>query len=216
MRPMPSPLPPGHTPVFSPRLDELLQEIDAGRAPNGGRFCGYCYTPLARDRQACPHCGYTTAEWPPVGNIPRQVFDLFDRMRRREGYVVHSLAAVGILLAFALSFVLFYRLPHMPWLILDGVVLIALTLTLPKLTGGWLGDELGAAWAQRRLASEWQEFEAGRAAATRRQPARGGSRRARKRTGKRVEAAPSTPAAEEAQEAGEATAAGLADDPHGR
>lgn len=185
MRPVPSQIPPSRPPVFSPRLDEVLQEIDAGRAPNSGRFCGYCYTPLARDRQACPHCGSATAEWPPVGNIPRPVFDLFDRMRRREGYVVHSFAAAGILLAFALSFVLFYRLPHMPWLILDGAVLIALTLTLPKLTGGWLGDELGAGWAERKLAQEWQEFDERRTAtAAGRQPSRGGSRRARKRSGR--------------------------------
>ena len=31
---------------FSDTLDELIAEIRAGRAPNLGRFCGFCSTPI--------------------------------------------------------------------------------------------------------------------------------------------------------------------------
>lgn len=152
------PTPRAPVPLFSPRLNEMLEEMEQGRAPNSGRFCGYCYTPVARDRALCPHCGASTNDWPPTTSVPPEVFDMFDRMRRREGYVVHSFAYVGLLLAFLASFALFYSLPEWPWLLLDLALLVALTLTLPRLTGGWIGDELGAFWAQRRLAQDWRAF----------------------------------------------------------
>lgn len=156
--------PAGGPPLFSPRLDELLQEMEKGRAPNTGRFCGNCYTPMAKGRDACPHCGVVTRAAPPVGSIPPDVFDMFDRLRRREGYVVHSFAFAGLIIAFMVSFVMFYYLPGFPWIVLDAAALIGLTVTLPRLTGGWFGDELGSAWARRRLAGEWRRFEARRAA----------------------------------------------------
>ena len=40
-------------PVFSPRLDELMGAMIKGEAPNVGRFCGYCYTPLGKKRDEC-------------------------------------------------------------------------------------------------------------------------------------------------------------------
>ncbi len=45
----------------------------------------------------------------------------------------------------------------LPAFLLAVVLLVALVLTLPRLTGGWLGDELGAAWARRRLAERLRQ-----------------------------------------------------------
>ena len=60
-------------PVFSPRLDELMANMLAGEAPNVGRFCGYCYTPLGRKADVCPHCHRTTSEYEAVAKIPAAV-----------------------------------------------------------------------------------------------------------------------------------------------
>ena len=48
--------PPPELPVFSDRLTAVLEEFIAGKAPNVGRFCGYCYTPIDAQRLHCPHC----------------------------------------------------------------------------------------------------------------------------------------------------------------
>jgi len=151
--------------------------MEQGKAPNSGRFCGYCYTPIARERTTCAHCRASTSDWPPADSIPPEVFDMFDRMRRREGYVVHSFAYAGLLAAFLISFGLFYWLPEWPWLLLDLAVLVTLTLTLPRITGGWIGDELGASWAQRKLAEDWRAFEQQRRAVNAAPPAKAPSAR---------------------------------------
>jgi len=50
--------------VLSGRLVQLLDDILAGRAPNAGRFCGYCYHPAPAGREICPNCGRAASEWP--------------------------------------------------------------------------------------------------------------------------------------------------------
>ena len=76
--------------VFSERLLVLLDDVLAGRAPNAGRFCGYCYHPLAPERDVCPHCGRSTTEWAPADAVPRAVFAMHRRRRGREGLVVRD------------------------------------------------------------------------------------------------------------------------------
>ena len=72
-----------HSEIFSERLLILLDDVLAGHAPNAGRFCGYCYHPLAPEREACPHCGRSTADWAAVEAVPRAVFQMH---RRRRGW----------------------------------------------------------------------------------------------------------------------------------
>ena len=86
-------------PLFSPRLTELLDSMFKGEAPNAGRFCGNCYTPLDAQRASCPHCGRSTAERPPVDAVPRDVLQMFKDLRRRESMVVHSFAYAGLAVA---------------------------------------------------------------------------------------------------------------------
>ncbi|TMF06138.1 MAG: zinc ribbon domain-containing protein, partial [Chloroflexi bacterium] len=82
--------------TFSERLLTLLDDILAGGAPNAGRFCGYCYHPLAHDRQTCAHCGRPVAEWPTVAAVPRPVIEMHRRRRGREGLVVRTVAWGGL------------------------------------------------------------------------------------------------------------------------
>ena len=88
---------PGELPIFSPRLDEVMAAMIKGEAPNAGRFCGYCYTPLSKTANACSHCGTATADYAPVDRLPREFGQLYRRMRKRENLIVNSFAFAGSL-----------------------------------------------------------------------------------------------------------------------
>ena len=53
-------------PVFSERLTVILEDMVKGEAPNAGRFCGNCYTPIDPQRTQCTHCSQPVKERPPV------------------------------------------------------------------------------------------------------------------------------------------------------
>ena len=83
-------------PVFSTRLDEIMAAMMRGEAPNVGRFCGYCYTPVGKREDVCAHCGRTTAEYAPVAKLPLDFIALYRRMRKRESLIVNSFAFAGL------------------------------------------------------------------------------------------------------------------------
>lgn len=154
-------------PVFSERLDELMAAMLDGESPNMGRFCGYCYTPLASQADACGHCRRPTSDYAPVEKIPADFFDLYRRMRKRESLVVNTFAFAGLglgLLAFiGLVALAVYRFDQSFWMLgLALVVLIVGGRVMAGLLGGWLGDSLGYNFAQRKLAEEWGAYEAER------------------------------------------------------
>ncbi len=156
-------------PVFSPRLDELMASMLAGEAPNVGRFCGYCYTPLSRKAEACPHCGRTTAQFEPVAKIPIDFFDLYRRMRKREAIIVNTFAfaglALGLLLFILLVALAVYRLHQSLWALGGATVaLIVGGRIFAGLLGGWIGDSIGYDYAHRKLIVEWQDYERAREA----------------------------------------------------
>ena len=95
---------------FSAELDELIAEIRSGNAPNLGRFCGYCSAPLG-DADRCGVCGETTRDTPAADKIDRDLAQIYQAKRKREGLYVHSGAWTGILLATALSILLIIVLP---------------------------------------------------------------------------------------------------------
>ena len=145
-------------PVFSPRLDEVLAEMINGRAPNRGRFCGHCYTPVAEQRRECPHCSAATSRWPPVEQVPSEVIAMFRALRRRESIVVNSLAFLGLFLGVALFMGLFLISDALWWRIVDIVILVVASRLFAAILGGALGDEVGYRFARRRLAREWRAF----------------------------------------------------------
>ncbi len=153
-------------PIFSERLSTVLQAIFKGEAPNVGRFCGHCYTPLDPERTECPHCRRAVAEHPPVERVPREVLEMFHQLRRRESLVVNSLAYLGLLLGVLIFIGVFYVLftlnANVWWLVFDIVLLFVLSRVLAGVLGGMLGDELGYRYARRKLAEEWREYEAER------------------------------------------------------
>jgi hypothetical protein len=154
-------------PVFSKRLDELMAAMLNGEAPNVGRFCGYCYTPLGKKREECAHCGRTVSDYAPVEKLPPNFIDLYRRMRKRESLIVNSFAyaglALGLVLFIALVAVAVYRYNQSLWMLAFATAaLIVGGRVFAGILGGWIGDQIGYDYAQRKLAVEWQAFEAAR------------------------------------------------------
>lgn len=143
-------------PLFSPRLDEVLAQIVSGQAPNAGRFCGYCYTPLASDRVVCPHCGRTTRAFPPVPSIPDAVVFMYQDLRRRERVVVHAFTYLALALTVILTLLAAWLLPGY-WKALAVLVLLVSYFGLVTLLAGIIGDHLGYRYGQRGLARQWRE-----------------------------------------------------------
>jgi hypothetical protein len=144
--------------VFSDRLLGLLDDILAGQAPNAGRFCGYCYHPLAPTRETCTHCGRPLADWPAVAAVPRAVIEMHRRRRNREGLVVRTVAwgglSVGViaaLLPLALGDVAL-------WSVIAFFGLLVFFYLLSANLANSLGDSLGYAWGQSLVRREWARF----------------------------------------------------------
>ncbi|HYM16453.1 MAG TPA: zinc ribbon domain-containing protein [Dehalococcoidia bacterium] len=167
---------PAQLPVFSERLDEVMAAMLEGKAPNVGRFCGYCYTPLGKKRDDCPHCGRTTDAFAPVAKIPLDFFALYKAKRRRESLIVNSFAYLGLALALVLFIGLValavYRFNQSLWVLAFATgVLIVGGRVFAGLLGGWIGDQIGYDYAQRKLAVEWEAYERDREVRLGRAPA---------------------------------------------
>ena len=151
-------------PVFSERLTVVLEEIFNGEAPNVGRFCGNCYTPLDPERTQCPHCDRPVDERPPVESVPRPVLEMFRQLRRRESLVVNSFAYAGLLLGvlifIAVFYVMFWFGAGVWWYVFNIVLLFVLARGLAGLLGGVIGDDIGYRYARRKLAEDWRAWEA--------------------------------------------------------
>ena len=153
-------------PIFSERLTTVLETVFKGEAPNVGRFCGHCYTPLDPQRTECPHCGQAVEERPPVERVPEEVLQMFRQLRRRESLVVNSFAYLGLLLGVLIFIGVFYVLftagANVWWFVFDIALLFFLARVLAGLLGGVVGDEVGFRYARRKLAEDWQAYEAER------------------------------------------------------
>jgi len=155
---------PSDIPVFSERLDTLMAAMLDGEAPNVGRFCGYCYTPLGKKGDVCAHCGRSTSAYEPVAKLPPEVIDLYRRMRKRESLVVNSFAfaglGLGLVLFILLVAVAVYRFDQSLWMLAGATaVLIIGGRIFAGILGGWIGDAIGYDFAHKRLVEEWAAFE---------------------------------------------------------
>jgi hypothetical protein len=148
---------PERAPVFSARLQALLEDVLRGQAPNAGRFCGNCYNPLADDAEQCGHCGLSTTQHPPVHRIPREVFAMVRAQRLREAIPVRSLAWSGLAVGLSLALFLMVVLPFW-WNVGVSVVTFGASYIAAANIANWLGDALGYRWGQRALEKRWRAF----------------------------------------------------------
>ena len=143
---------------FSEELDELIAEIHAGRAPNLGRFCGYCSAPLGKDA-SCAVCGELAERTPSVQKIDRDLAQIYHAKRKREGLYVHLAAWTGILLATGLSILLILLLPG--WTKVFAVIFLVLG---GYFMGSFFGNVLVQGFAYRAglemFAQRWAEWRA--------------------------------------------------------
>ena len=146
---------------FSKALDALIAEIRAGRAPNIGRFCGYCSAPLRAALERCPTCGTSAQERPPGDRIAREVAAIYRAKRRQEARIIHSAAWLGILIGVAIGIALLLLLPS--WTKVFGVLfLIGGSYYIASYLGNVLAQDYAYTRGLRQFARQWQEFAAQR------------------------------------------------------
>jgi hypothetical protein len=164
-----APAPTDGSSIFSARLQALLEDILRGQAPNAGRFCGNCYNPLppstspsprspsTAPQEECGHCGLSTAQRPPVRQIPPDVFAMFRAQRLREAIPVRSLAWGGLAAGLALALFLMVVLPFW-WNVGVSIVAFGASYVAAANIANWLSDAVGYRWGQRVLEKRWREF----------------------------------------------------------
>ena len=141
-------------------LDDLqvqMEELGMQKAPNLGRFCGYCYGRLPDGMQQCSHCGRTTAEVAPVSKVPIYVLRLYLAKRRREGIMVNTFAFIGLFLAVVLSGLIYFFLVG-NWRVLALFFLLGAGWYLANLLGGWIGATLGYNWGRKVRDNYWLQY----------------------------------------------------------
>ena len=153
---------PADSEIFSERLLILLDDVLAGRAPNAGRFCGYCYHPLAPERTTCPHCGRPTGEWAPAAAVPRAVFAMHRRRRGREGLVVRTIAWGGLTIGVIVALLPFVFADVTWWSVTAFFGLLFGFYVLSANLANSVGDALGYGWGQAIVRREWAKFRAER------------------------------------------------------
>ena len=148
--------------MFSERLVLLIDDILAGKAPNAGRFCGYCYHPLAAPHEMCPHCGRSASEWRPAEALPREVLDMQRHRRRREGLVVRSFAWGGLAIGVIVALLPLAFAGVSWWSLFLFFGLLAFFYLFSANLANSLGDALGWRWGQSVIRRRWAKLVAER------------------------------------------------------
>ncbi len=154
----------GDAPPFSPRLQQLMDLVLSGQAPNAGLFCGYCYHPLQREERRCPHCGTATAQVAPVQRIPPEVLRMFSAQRFREALAVRGMAYGGLLLGIVMSLMPIALADVHWWTVLAMFLVLAFSYVFFANLANTVGDALGYRWGQSVLRRRWRRFLAQRGA----------------------------------------------------
>ena len=154
-------------PLFSERLEEHIVAVSRGEAPNAGRFCGHCYTPIGEQTAVCPHCATATSERRPVRRIPEVIVEMLMAQRKTESRIVNGFAYLGLTLAVVGGLVLVLGVPylraHLIWAtIVYAAVLIVGGRVLAGVLGGYYGDRIAYERARGRVREEWAEWVAKR------------------------------------------------------
>jgi hypothetical protein len=155
-------------PLFSQALEDHLVAVSRGEAPNRGRFCGNCYTPIGPTTQACPHCGEDTATGrKPVTAVPDVITEALRRQRKTESRWVTYMAYLGLIIAIVGGLVFVLAVPVLKdsliWATLVyGLILLIGGRALAGVLGGYYGDRIGFERARARTRATWDELVAQR------------------------------------------------------
>jgi hypothetical protein len=149
--------------IFSQRLEDFMDLVWDGKAPNAGEFCGFCYNPIPRGYTRCDHCGQDLNERPPLKSLPREVVYMYRAKMKRESLIVNSFAFLGLFLGLALflgmiAINVLYMEKAFWFFCLSVVVLIVASRVFAGIIGGVIGDEVGYRVATNRLAEDWAKY----------------------------------------------------------
>lgn len=163
-------------PLFSPALEDHLVAVTHGQAPNRGRFCGNCYTPLSRGSRACPHCNVAVDPDErngrrPVDAVPQPIVDALRRQRAIEARWVTGFAYLGVLFAVVSGLGIVLSIPFFRHSLLWATVFYGPYLLLGSrgfagLLGGYWGDRIGYDRARARTRATWEQWVSERDEAT--------------------------------------------------
>ena len=147
-------------------LQERMDRIARGGAPNSGRFCGYCFARLNSGETQCQVCGRDSAAYPPAESVPREVLLTYLAHRKKMTLWVNLFAFVGIFIAIVIAgLIVAFFAPALKLLAIP--VLLGGAWYFANLLGGGLGGYLGDRAGTAARARRWQAFQAGRAVAQR-------------------------------------------------
>ena len=145
------------TKCYLSELDELNRR-DPRLAGATSVLCGYCSAPLGQ-KETCLVCGETTDVTPAVDKIDRELAQIYQAKRKREGLYVHLAAWSGILLATALSILMILLLPG--WTKVFAIVFLVLG---GYFAGVFFGNVLIQGFAYRAglnmFAKRWAQWRA--------------------------------------------------------
>lgn len=139
-----------------------MTEVLQGRSPNAGRFCGHCYHPLGPQREACPHCGTSTAERPPAPRIPEAVLEMYRAQLLREGWVVRTIAWGGLITGVVVGLLPLAFMGAAWWTVLAFFGIMGFFYIFSANVANTLGDALGYHWGQAVVRRRWERFVANR------------------------------------------------------
>ena len=150
-------------------LQERMERIARGGAPNSGRFCGYCFVRLNKGEDSCRSCGRSTAEVPPADSVPREVLLAYLAHWNKMRLWVNIFAFLGIFIAVVLAGLIVAFMPTV-------LKFLAIPMMLggawyfANLLGGGIGGHLGNRSGIAARARRWRSFQESRAAAPDRAP----------------------------------------------
>ncbi len=151
-------------PIFSQSLEDHIVAVSRGTQPNAGRFCGNCYTPIARDTEMCPHCREDTRSGrAPLDAVPSEMLEILRKQRAIESKWVNGFAYLGIIIAAVTGIAIVLWVPffrdRLIWATLFyGVYLLIGSRVLPAILGGYYGDRIGFEKARAETRAAWAEW----------------------------------------------------------
>lgn len=144
--------------VILAALQERMERIARGGAPNSGRFCGYCFARLNTGESRCKVCARSVRDVPPAENVPADVLRAYLAHWNKMRLWVNLWAFAGIFLAIVLAGLCVGFLPGA--LKLLGVpVLLGGAWYFANLLGGGLGGHIGMRKGTAARARRWQRFQ---------------------------------------------------------
>jgi hypothetical protein len=154
-------------------LQERMERIARGGAPNSGRFCGYCYARLNTNEVSCKFCRRHVRDVPPVDAVPRAVLLTYMAHRRKMMLWVNLFAFTGIFIAVVLAGLVVAFFPTVLKLLAIPVMLGG-AWYFANLLGGGLGGYLGMRSGAAARARKWRAYQAQRTASQAPPPASAG------------------------------------------